>query len=245
MQNQNQGAAPDPCARRYSHRAEGLQECTSNILARLDRMEGDSGTLKGYFVRNETVADAGGIAEDMGLAFIRTLTGGELRNMCRGRLDGSVSEKHVQRQAGWVRQPELPTGRPGHRGNGRDGNQIHGNGDFVHGQPARLHRSNAKRRTADPVHRQTGRAGHRRREERSRSPRTGGLRKSPLAPAGGQNARPGVKLGRSGQHQAHLQVSGTPRGSRRPDQRPGTPSRGPRTARTPSPPPGAPRSGLG
>ena len=57
-------------------------------------------------------------------------------------------------------------------------------------------------------HRQTGRAGHRQREERSRSPRTGGLLRSPPAPAGGQNARPGVKLGRSGQHEARLQVIG-------------------------------------
>ena len=87
---QKQGESAGPCAWRYSHRAEGLQERTSNILATLDRMEGDSGTLKGYFARNETVADAGGIAEDMGLEFIRTLTGDELRNMCRGRLDGSV-----------------------------------------------------------------------------------------------------------------------------------------------------------
>ena len=37
---------------------EDTRERTSNILARLDRMEGDSGTLKGYFARNETVADA-------------------------------------------------------------------------------------------------------------------------------------------------------------------------------------------
>ena len=172
---------------------EDTRERTSNILARMDRMEGDSGTLKGYLARDETVADASGIAEDMGLEFIRTLTGDELRNMCGGRLDGSVSQSF--RRAGLVIEAT-------------DGSQIHGNGDFVHGQPARLHRSDAKRRTADPVHRQTGRASHRQREERSRSPGTRGLRKSPPAPAGGQNARPGVKLGRSGQHEARLQVIG-------------------------------------
>ena len=53
---------------------EDMRERTSNTLTRLDRMEGDSGTLKGYWARNTAVSDAAGIAQDMGLEFVRTLT---------------------------------------------------------------------------------------------------------------------------------------------------------------------------
>ena len=53
----------------------------SNIDARLDRMEGDFGTLKGDFARNRTIQDAGNIAHDMGLEFVRTLSSEELRKM--------------------------------------------------------------------------------------------------------------------------------------------------------------------
>ena len=49
--------------------------------ARLDRMEGDFGTLKGDFARNRTIQDAGNIAHDMGLEFLRTLSSDELREM--------------------------------------------------------------------------------------------------------------------------------------------------------------------
>ena len=35
-----------------------MRERTSNILTRMDRMEGDSGTLKGYWARNTAVSDA-------------------------------------------------------------------------------------------------------------------------------------------------------------------------------------------
>jgi hypothetical protein len=65
---------------------------TANIEVRLTRIEGDSGSLKGYFARNETVADASGIAEDMGLEYVATLTGDELRNMSTGKLDRNVSQ---------------------------------------------------------------------------------------------------------------------------------------------------------
>ena len=65
---------------------------TANIEVRLTRIEGDSGSLKGYFARNETVADASGIAEDMGLEYVATLTGDELRNMSTGKLERNVSQ---------------------------------------------------------------------------------------------------------------------------------------------------------
>ena len=36
------------------------KDFNSNNLARMDRMEGDSGTLKGHWARNTAVSDAGG-----------------------------------------------------------------------------------------------------------------------------------------------------------------------------------------
>ena len=65
---------------------------TSNIETRLTRMEGDSGTLKGYFARNETVMDAAGIAEDMGLKYVRTLDGDELRDMAADEPDRDIRQ---------------------------------------------------------------------------------------------------------------------------------------------------------
>ena len=55
-------------------------------------MEGDSGTLKGYFARNETVMDAAGIAEDMGLKYVRTLDGDELRDMAADEPDRDIRQ---------------------------------------------------------------------------------------------------------------------------------------------------------
>ena len=42
------------------------KDFNSNNLARMDRMEGDSGTLKGYWARNTAVSDAPGIATTWG-----------------------------------------------------------------------------------------------------------------------------------------------------------------------------------
>ena len=50
-------------------------------------MEGDSGTLKGYWARNTAVSDAAGIAQDMGLEFVRTLTASDLMETSRNQLD--------------------------------------------------------------------------------------------------------------------------------------------------------------
>ena len=66
---------------------EDMRERSSNTLTRLDRMEGDSGTLKGYWARNTAVSDAAGIAQDMGLEFVRTLTAGDLMEMSGNQLD--------------------------------------------------------------------------------------------------------------------------------------------------------------
>ena len=61
-----------------------------NIDARLDRIEGDTGTLKGDFARTRTVQDARGIVSDMGLEFVRTLGSDELREMAGNTLSRDV-----------------------------------------------------------------------------------------------------------------------------------------------------------
>ena len=66
---------------------EGMEERTSNILTRLDRMEADSGIFKGYVARNGALSEARGIAQDLGLAFVRTLTPGDLAEIAGNQLD--------------------------------------------------------------------------------------------------------------------------------------------------------------
>jgi hypothetical protein len=66
---------------------EDMRERSSNTLTRLDRMEGDSGTLKGYWARNTAVSDAAGIVQDMGLEIVRTLTASDLMEMSGNQLD--------------------------------------------------------------------------------------------------------------------------------------------------------------
>ena len=62
----------------------------ANIDARLDRIEGDTGTIKGDFARTRTVQDARNIAYDMGLEFVRTLSSDELREMAGNALPRDV-----------------------------------------------------------------------------------------------------------------------------------------------------------
>ena len=66
------------------------KDFNSNNLARLDRMEGDSGTLKGHWARNTAVSDAAGIAHDMGMEFVRTLTPSDLMEMAGDQLDREI-----------------------------------------------------------------------------------------------------------------------------------------------------------
>ena len=56
----------------------------------MDRIEGDTGTLKGDFARTRTVQDAQGIASDMGLAFVRTLSAADLSEMAGNALPRDV-----------------------------------------------------------------------------------------------------------------------------------------------------------
>ncbi len=61
-----------------------------NIDARFDRMEGDFGTIKGDLARTRTVQDAQGIASDMGLQFVRTLSATDLSQMAGNALPRDV-----------------------------------------------------------------------------------------------------------------------------------------------------------
>ena len=62
----------------------------ANLDARLDRMEGDTGTIKGDFARTRTVQDAQGIASDMDLELVRILSPRELRDMAGNTLPRDV-----------------------------------------------------------------------------------------------------------------------------------------------------------
>ena len=53
-------------------------------------IESDTGTLKGDFARTRTVQDAQGIASDMGLEFVRTLSAADLSEMAGNALPRDV-----------------------------------------------------------------------------------------------------------------------------------------------------------
>ena len=61
-----------------------------NIDARFDRIEGDMGTLKGDFARTRAIQDAQGVASDMGLAFVRTLSATDLSDMSGNALPRDI-----------------------------------------------------------------------------------------------------------------------------------------------------------
>ena len=60
------------------------------IDVRFDRIEGDMGTLKGDFARTRAIQDAQGVASDMGLAFVRTLSATDLSDMSGNALPRDI-----------------------------------------------------------------------------------------------------------------------------------------------------------
>ncbi len=62
----------------------------ANIDARLDRIESDTGTLKGDFARTRAIQDAQGVTSDMGLAFVRTLSATDLSDMSGNALPRDI-----------------------------------------------------------------------------------------------------------------------------------------------------------
>ena len=63
---------------------------TTNLEVRMNRIEGDTGTLKGDFARTRSIQDAQGIASDMGLEFVRTLSATDLSEMAGNALPRDV-----------------------------------------------------------------------------------------------------------------------------------------------------------
>ena len=120
------------------------RDFNSNSLTRLDRMEGDSGNLKGHWARNTAVSDAAGIAHDMGLEFVRNLTPSDLMELAGDQLEQGY-------------RPELPKGRPGYRGHQGRGPAICRTRGLVHRRPAGLREGDQERRAPDTVHWKEGR----------------------------------------------------------------------------------------
>ena len=56
----------------------------------MDRIEGDTGTLKGDFARTRAIQDAQGVASDMGLEFVRTLSATDLSDMSGNALPRDI-----------------------------------------------------------------------------------------------------------------------------------------------------------
>ena len=73
----------DAFSREQSVRAANLEE-------RVGRVENDMGTLKGDFARTRTIQDAPGIASDMGLEFVRTLSARDLSDMAGDTLPRDI-----------------------------------------------------------------------------------------------------------------------------------------------------------
>ena len=71
--------------------SEDQRTWNTNATARFDRMEGDIGSLKGFYIRTLSVEDAPGIASDMGLEYVRTLSRDDLNRMVRGSLSRDVA----------------------------------------------------------------------------------------------------------------------------------------------------------
>ena len=61
-----------------------------NATIRFNRIEADMSSLKGEYARIRTIQDARGIAEDLGLEYVRTLTNDDLNGMAKGNLDQDV-----------------------------------------------------------------------------------------------------------------------------------------------------------
>ena len=92
--------------------------------ARLDRIEDDTGTLKGDLTRTRTIQDAQDITSDMGLEFVQTLSARDLSYMA-----GNGLPRDIHRS---FRNSDL---KFSYRSDGRDQHQVHSDGDLLHRGP--------------------------------------------------------------------------------------------------------------
>ena len=69
----------------------------TRLIQRMDRLEGDFSVFKGEYARQRTVEDARGIARDMGLEYVRTLSKDDLGRLAENALDNeSLRERRDQ-----------------------------------------------------------------------------------------------------------------------------------------------------
>ena len=152
---------------------------TTNIEVRMDRIEGDTGTLKGDFARTRAIQDAQGVASDMGLAFVRTLSATDLSDMSGNALPRDIGRSF--RNADLVIEAT-------------DGGGTHYIAMEISFTADRRDCDWAIR-NAGLITRFTGKTGagrHRQRQERPGHNGGGGVQSGVLAPAGRPDAEPRV-----------------------------------------------------
>ena len=75
---------------RFEAFAQEQKTWNTNAEARLNRIEGDMSSLKGEYARTRTIQDAQGIAADLGLEYVRTLSNEDLNRMAGSSLERDV-----------------------------------------------------------------------------------------------------------------------------------------------------------
>ena len=86
-----------------------LTSRVTNVETKLTRMDGDFGTIKGYYARNAAAEDAADIAETMGVTLMRTLSRDDLRDMVRGH-SMAMQTRHSFQRADLVMETATPDG---------------------------------------------------------------------------------------------------------------------------------------
>ena len=69
---------------------EEQRVANANFTARFNRMEGDMSVLKANYAENRVIQNAGLISREMGLEFVRTLTGNDLSRMAGNALPPNI-----------------------------------------------------------------------------------------------------------------------------------------------------------
>ena len=88
---------------------EDMTSRMTNVETRLTRIQGDFGTTKGYYARNIAANDAAGMADDMGMTLVRTLSIDNLREMIQGH-PMEIQTRRSFRNADLVMEAATPGG---------------------------------------------------------------------------------------------------------------------------------------
>ena len=143
----------------------------ANTEARMGRLEGDMSNLKGDNARSRTIQDASGIAADMGLEYVRTLTNEDLLRMA-----GNSLTKDTARS---FRNADLVIEATDTHDTHYIAMEISFTADRREVDPGA-----AECQPHQPVHRQDGPARSGQRQKRPRHPSRPGRGNSVLAPSG-------------------------------------------------------------